>query len=133
MTVLCCMMPSTIALPIRQKNKDADGLIAVTADTDLGYSNYFTGIHGNYLRGSITSAGFDADALPAPQDDATPTSAKTAGSKAWKDIWGSGQGIGNLKEATTVSGLIERFAGEYRDAIDQLNQQTRVANTTSVN
>ena len=37
MTVLCCMMPSTIALPIRQKNKDADGLIAVTADTDLGY------------------------------------------------------------------------------------------------
>ena len=70
MTVLCCMMPSTIALPIRQKNKDADGLIAVTADTDLGYSNYFTGIDGNYLRDSITAARFDAEALSAPQDDA---------------------------------------------------------------
>ncbi|MDN5912267.1 MAG: hypothetical protein L0H71_06230 [Yaniella sp.] len=42
----------------------------MTADTDLGYSNYFTGIHGNYLRGSITAARFDAEALSAPQDDA---------------------------------------------------------------
>lgn len=107
-------------------------MVLESGASDVVYSNYFTGIHGNYLRGSITSAGFDADALPAPQDDATPTSAKTAGSKAWKDIWGSGQGIGSLKEATTVSGLVERFAGEYHDAIDQLNQQTLVANAASV-
>src|SRR5699024_8372942 len=132
MTVLCCMMPSTIALPIRQKNKDADGLIAVTADTDLGYSNYFTGIHGNYLRGSITSAGYDADALPTPEEDASPTSAKASGSKAWKDIWGSGQGIGSLNEATTVCGLVDRFEAEYREAVEQLQQQTLATNTTSV-
>ncbi len=107
-------------------------MVLDSSASDVVYSNYFTGIHGNYLRGSITAAGYDADALPTPEEGASPASARAAGSKAWKDVWGSGQGIGALKETTTVSGLVERFESEYHEAIEQLNQQTLSTNTISV-
>ena len=71
-------------------------IVASGAD-DIVYSNLFTGVHGNYLRSSIVSAGLDPDQLP--QSDPSKMSFQSGGNteaKAWKDIWGSGQGIGAI-------------------------------------
>lgn len=84
---------------------------------DIVYSNYFTGIHGNYLKPSIANAGMDPDDLP----EADPTKmdfneAAKEGSKAWKDIWGCGQGIGAVKQVQPVADLVDRLAAEYEAA-----------------
>lgn len=100
-------------------------MVLDSSASDVVYSNYFTGIHGNYLRGSITAADMDPDALPAPDANATaPVSAASNGSKAWKDIWGSGHGIGSLKKASTTQQLIQRLTDEYHDAVNALDSQT---------
>lgn len=81
---------------------------------DIVYSNFFTGIAGNYLKPSIVNAGLDPDNLP--QADASKmdfASVQRDGAKAWKDIWGCGQGIGAVKEITSTAALVERLAGEY--------------------
>lgn len=101
-------------------------MVLDSSASDVVYSNYFTGIHGNYLRGSIAAAGLDPDALPAPDDNATaPASANADGSKAWKHIWGSGQGIGSLKAAVTTQQLVDRLAAEYQAAQDNLGLRAR--------
>ncbi len=92
-------------------------MIVDSSAKDIVYSNYFTGIHGNYLKGSIAAAGMDPDDLP----EADPTKmdfdqATTGGAKAWKDIWGSGQGIGAVKEITGAGALVDRLANEYTAA-----------------
>jgi len=85
---------------------------------DILYSNYFTGVHGNYLKPSIRAAGLDPDKLP----EADPTKmdfgqdTSGTGAKAWKDIWGSGQGIGAVKAIEPVSALVDRLEREYRAA-----------------
>ncbi|MCY7370502.1 MAG: nitronate monooxygenase family protein [Polaromonas sp.] len=81
---------------------------------DIIYSNLFTGVHGNYLAASIRAAGMDPDKLPVSD----PSAMNFGGdkSKAWKDIWGSGQGIGAVTSVTTAAVLIERLAQEYADA-----------------
>lgn len=81
---------------------------------DIVYSNYFTGIHGNYLAPSVEAAGMDPKNLP----EADPSKmdfeeASQEGSKAWKDIWGCGQGIGAVKEIQPVAKLVDRLADEY--------------------
>ncbi|MEO1700855.1 MAG: nitronate monooxygenase family protein [Pseudomonadota bacterium] len=81
---------------------------------DIVYSNYFTGIHGNYLKPSIAKTGMDPDALP----EADPTKmdfaeAAKEGSKAWKDIWGCGQGIGAVKHVAPTADLVARLESEY--------------------
>uniref|UniRef100_UPI00046F92FF NAD(P)H-dependent flavin oxidoreductase n=1 Tax=Brevibacterium sp. VCM10 TaxID=1381751 RepID=UPI00046F92FF len=83
-------------------------MIVESGADDVVYSNYFTGVKGNYLRGSIVASGLDPDNLP----DADPTkmdfsSSSGSDSKAWKDIWGSGQGIGALGQQQTTAELVE--------------------------
>jgi nitronate monooxygenase len=81
---------------------------------DIVYSNLFTGVHGNYLRGSITAAGLDPDNLP-QGDLSTMNFGGGNGSKAkaWRDIWGSGQGIGAVSAVEPVAVRVERLKREY--------------------
>lgn len=88
---------------------------------DIVYSNLFTGVHGNYLRTSIVAAGMDPDNLP-EGDLSTMNFGGGNGSKAkaWKDIWGSGQGIGVVDRVEPVAVRIDRLEREYRAARDRL-------------
>jgi nitronate monooxygenase len=97
-------------------------MITTSGAEDIVYSNLFTGVHGNYLKPSIVAAGMDPDSLP--QSDAskmsfgTDASGERAKAKAWKDIWGSGQGIGSLSKVVPATELIARFKKEYEEAVD---------------
>ena len=84
---------------------------------DIVYSSLFTGVHGNYLKPSIRAAGLDPDNLP----ESDPSAMNFAGGegskpKAWKEIWGCGQGIGAVHEVTTAATYIERLKREYAEA-----------------
>ena len=81
---------------------------------DIVYSNLFTGVHGNYLAPSIRSAGMDPDSLP----ESDPSKMNFAGdkTKAWKDIWGCGQGIGVIDKVQSTADLIAQFKREFEDA-----------------
>jgi nitronate monooxygenase len=84
---------------------------------DIVYTNLFTGVHGNYLRPSIVNAGLDPENLP--QSDPSKMNFGSGGNtkaKAWKDIWGSGQGIGAVKEVLPAGQLVERLVREYEAA-----------------
>ncbi len=78
---------------------------------DIVYSNLFTGVHGNYLAPSIRAAGMDPDNLP--ESDASKMNFGGNSTKAWKDIWGCGQGIGAVTEITSAAALVERLRAEY--------------------
>jgi nitronate monooxygenase len=97
-------------------------MITTSGAEDIVYSNLFTGVHGNYLKPSIAASGMDPDNLP--QSDASKMSFGTDDSgervrpKAWKEIWGSGQGIGSLDEVVPAAELIARFKKEYDEAVD---------------
>jgi nitronate monooxygenase len=86
------------------------------AAADIVYSNYFTGVHGNYLKPSISAAGLDPDKLPEADPSKMDFEQATTGTKAWKDIWGSGQGIGAIKAVEPVAPLVDRLEREYRAA-----------------
>ncbi len=101
-----------------------DAIVASSAG-DIVYSNLFTGIHGNYLRASIVNAGMDPDNLPV--SDPTAMNFGSGGNteaKAWKDIWGSGQGIGTIDAVEPVAARVDRFAAEYHEAIAALATNT---------
>ena len=83
---------------------------------DIVYSNYFTGIHGNYLKGSIRAMGMDPDALPEADRTKMDFENAASGPKAWKEIWGAGQGIGAVKSVVPVQALVDRLDDEYRAA-----------------
>ena len=83
---------------------------------DIVYSNYFTGIHGNYLKGSIRAVGMDPDALPQADPSKMDFEKATDGPKAWKEIRGSGQGIGTVKAVVPTHALIDRLDTEYKAA-----------------
>jgi len=87
---------------------------------DIVYSNYFTGVHGNYLKPSIRAAGLDPDALPEADPSKMDFEQATTGSKAWKDIWGAGQGIGAVKTVEKTADLVDRLDREYRQARQRL-------------
>ncbi len=87
---------------------------------DIVYSNYFTGIHGNYLRSSIRAAGLDPDNLPEADPTKMDFEKAETGAKAWKDIWGCGQGIGAIKEITSTETYVARLEAEYRVARQRL-------------
>ena len=85
------------------------------------YTNLFTGIHGNYLRSSIVAAGLDPDNLPVSDPSAMNFgSGGNTKAKAWKDIWGSGQGIGAVKAVETVAARVDRLEAEYNAAKAEL-------------
>src|SRR6201997_4891863 len=89
---------------------------------DIVYSNLFTGVHGNYLKPSIVAAGMDPDNLPTSDASkmsfGTDASGERAKPKAWKEIWGSGQGVGSIGKILPASELIAGFRQEYDEAID---------------
>ncbi len=91
---------------------------------DIVYTSLFTGIAGNYLRGSVVNAGLDPDHLP--QADKSAMNFGTAGGsgdsafKAWKDIWGAGQSVSGIREIDTVGAVVERMEREYRAARERL-------------
>ncbi|MES3014313.1 MAG: nitronate monooxygenase family protein [Pseudomonadota bacterium] len=86
---------------------------------DIVYSSLFTGVHGNYLKDSIRNAGLDPDALP--ESDPSHMNFGGDAKKAWKDIWGCGQGIGAVKHVVPASTLVGRLAAEYRAAKARLS------------
>ncbi|MGQ0700724.1 MAG: NAD(P)H-dependent flavin oxidoreductase [Panacagrimonas sp.] len=92
-------------------------IVASNSD-DIVYSNLFTGVHGNYLKPSILAAGLDPDRLP--EADPSKMNFGNDATKAWKDIWGCGQGIGAVKEVVPVRVLVERLAREYFAAREAL-------------
>jgi nitronate monooxygenase len=91
-------------------------MIASSSSADIVYSNLFTGVHGNYLRGSITAAGLDPDNLPESDPSKMSFSGGEGSKKAWKDIWGSGQGIGAVKAVVPAREFVARLAREYEEA-----------------
>lgn len=91
--------------------------IVDNASSDIVYSNLFTGVHGNYLRPSIEAAGLDPNNLPESDPSAMNFgSGGSSDSKAWKDIWGCGQGIGAVKSIGPVAKLVDRLEAEYLQA-----------------
>ena len=96
-------------------------MITESAADDILYSNLFTGVHGNYLRPSVVAAGLDPDHLP--QSDPSKMNFGSGGNtdkKAWKDIWGCGQGIGLVKDVVPAAELVARLEREYHAAKKQL-------------
>jgi nitronate monooxygenase len=87
--------------------------------SDIVYSSLFTGVHGNYLRRSIAAAGLDPDKLP-EGDLKTMDFGGNAAAKAWRDIWGSGQGIGAIDAVLPTADYVARLAREYSEARDRL-------------
>jgi nitronate monooxygenase len=88
-------------------------MIVDSAAADIVYSNYFTGIHGNYLKPSIAAAGMDPDHLPEADPSKMDFETATSAAKAWKDIWGCGQGIGAVQSVTPTAELVARLEMEY--------------------
>lgn len=89
-------------------------MIVDSKAADIVYSNLFTGVHGNYLRGSIRAQGLDPDNLP--QSDPSKMDFGSTRSKAWRDIWGCGQGIGVVNEVVGAADLVNRLVREYAEA-----------------
>ncbi|MBI3101892.1 MAG: nitronate monooxygenase [Burkholderiales bacterium] len=93
-------------------------IVECTSD-DIIYSNLFTGVHGNYLAPSIRAAGLDPEHLP-ESDPSKMNFGGGAAAKAWKDIWGCGQGIGAIHEVTSTADLVARLRREYQAARTRL-------------
>ncbi|MCU0729422.1 MAG: nitronate monooxygenase family protein [Sphingopyxis sp.] len=100
--------------------------IVDSAADGIVYSSLFTGVHGNYLRSSIEAAGMDPDNLP--EGDVTKMNFGSGGNteaKAWKDIWGSGQGVGAINAVQSVAQLVDQFEDEYKAAYAALQGAVR--------
>ena len=102
-------------------------MLEESAAKDIVYSSLFTGVLGNYLKPSIENAGMDPENLP----DADKTSMNfgsggNTDSKAWKDIWGSGQGIGGIQDSPSVSELVGRLKKEYEEALNEFKSKMGV-------
>ncbi len=93
-------------------------MITQSDSDEIVYSNFYTGVHGNYLKGSIRNAGMDPENLPQSDPSKMNFSSGEEGraAKAWRDIWGCGQGIGAIHEVTPAADLIARFKREYAEA-----------------
>ena len=100
-------------------------MIVESSAADIVYSSLFTGVWGNYLKQSVRNAGLDPDDLPTADQSTMNFGADRQKPKAWKEIWGSGQGIGAIKEVTSAARLIDRIEAEYRRAEARLAQGLR--------
>ncbi len=104
-----------------QEANAVDGYKQMIVDSsadDIVYSDYFTGVSGNYLKPSIAATGMDPDNLP--KGDISTMKFGESDSKAWKDIWGCGQGIGAVDAVQTVSASVKQIQTEYADARSRL-------------
>jgi nitronate monooxygenase len=102
-------------------------MIVDSSAADIVYSPFFSGVHGNYLKGSIKAQGLDPDNL-APVDKST-MNFGSGMTKAWKDIWGAGQGVGNIDDVLPVRELVDRLCREYASARQRLQVDRAVAFT----
>ncbi|KMO33265.1 2-nitropropane dioxygenase [Methylobacterium variabile] len=94
-------------------------MIVGTTAADVMYTPYFTGVPGNYLRPSVTAAGLDPNALP--EVDKTKMNFGSGTTKAWRDIWGAGQGVGTIDDAPATAVVIDRLKAEYAAARARLS------------
>jgi nitronate monooxygenase len=94
-------------------------MVVNSAAADIVYTNLITGVHGNYLRGSMVAAGLDPDNLPV-SDPSAMNFSRGDNKKAWKDIWGSGQGIGAVRDIVPAAALVARLDAEYAAARQRL-------------
>jgi nitronate monooxygenase len=94
-------------------------MLVESKSVDIVYTSLFTGVHGSYLKGSITNAGLDADNLP--EADKSNMDFGSSEAKAWRDIWGAGQGVGSVHDIPAVEELVLRMEREYRAAAKRLS------------
>ena len=88
---------------------------------DIAYTPFFSGVHGSYLKPSIRNAGLDPDNLPAPETgEKLQYRSRDERPKTWKDIWGAGQGVGNIDSIVPARELVDRIVREYRTARERL-------------
>jgi nitronate monooxygenase len=95
-------------------------MIVDSAAADIVYTNLFTGVHGSYLKGSIANAGLDPGDLPDGEPHTMNFASGSSKTKAWRDIWGAGQGVGTIDDIPSVADLVKRMETEYRDAANRL-------------
>lgn len=92
--------------------------IVESSAADIVYTNLFTGVHGNYLKKSIVAAGLDPENLPVSHK--SKMSFGSGSAKAWRDIWGAGQGVGLMEDVPTVAEMVERLKAQYQAARERL-------------
>jgi nitronate monooxygenase len=97
-------------------------MLVDSAANDIIYSSLFTGIHGNYLKPSISRAGLDPNNLPEGDKDLMDFEKLSGGSKAWKDIWGAGQGLGAIDSVEDTASVVEGLSREFHQTIQELAQ-----------
>ncbi len=97
-------------------------MIVESDAADIIYSNLFTGVHGNYLKPSVVRAGLDPDNLPQSDPSKMNFGGDSSKAKAWRDVWGSGQGIGAVKAVVGAADLVARLTREYEAALEELAQ-----------
>ena len=99
-------------------------MILDSSAKDIVYSSFFSGVHGNYLRGSIERSGLDPDNLEDGNKNQM-TFSNPNKPKTWKDIWGSGQGIGRVSEITSTEKVVDQLEKELKNAINDLKNRTK--------
>jgi nitronate monooxygenase len=95
-------------------------MIVESGSADIIYTNLFTGVSGNYLKPSIVAAGLDPDALPQSDASAMNFGSDREKPKAWKDVWGCGQGIGAIDQVEPAASLVDRLATQYQEALAEM-------------
>lgn len=90
---------------------------------DIVYSSLFTGVHGNYLKGSIVNVGMDPDKLPEGDKSRMDFSSSDIDAKAWRDVWGAGQGVGTIDDILPAAEVVRRMEREYRDTLSKLSSR----------
>lgn len=115
-----------IATPEARAAEEYKQMVVDSTSDDIVYSDFFSGIHGNYLAPSIKAAGLDPDALPSKNDPSQMNfSQNREKKKTWTDIWGCGQGIGVINEMTNAATYIDKLAKEYAEAKERLATITK--------
>ena len=114
---------------IATKESEADDnykkMLVESSAKDIVYTNYFSGVHGNYLSPSVERAGMDPANLPeADKTKMNFNSGGNASAKVWKDIYGSGQGINAIKETTSVSDLVNKISKEFKQAQEEFTKKS---------
>lgn len=101
---------------------DYKQMIVDSSSSDIVYTSLFTGVHGSYLRGSIENAGLDPDNLPEGDKSAMDFGSGGASeAKAWRDIWGAGQGVGTVHDIPSVAALVDQMEADYQSALARLS------------
>jgi nitronate monooxygenase len=102
---------------------DYKEMVVTSRSEDIVYSSLFTGVHGSYLKGSIVKAGMDPDNLPEGNKSHMDFSNSDIEAKAWRDIWGAGQGVGTIDEILPAFEVVMRMEREYRETLAELGKR----------